>query len=198
MALCGGILSVASPVYSTPGKVAATYTYTAATTGQEVGYFYGSTAGDTDLLGVWDNGVQLGTWALNNHTSTFGMSYDFGGVKAGDTLVFALYDTNRKYTVYSDPAMNSDGINHAYTTAFAGQTKGGMTIPVGTFVGFEDLLMPHSDLNYNDEDVVFSDLVATPGVGGNPTTATPEPSSILLLGMGLAGTAFGLFRRKRS
>lgn len=194
MALSGGILAVASPMYSTPGTVAPTYTFTATTTGQEVGYFYGSTAGDTDLIGVWVNGVQLGTWALDNHSSKFGESVDFGTVTAGDTIVFALEDTTRGYSVYSDPSMNADGINHTYTTAFAGQTKGGATIPAGTFVAFEDLLLPHSDLNYNDEDVVFSDLTATP----DPTTTTPEPSSILLLGMGLAGTGFGLFRRKRA
>lgn len=193
VAVCSGVLGLAAPVYSNPGTVAPTYTFTAATSGQEIGYFYGSSAGDIDLIGVWDNGKQLGTFALNNHTSTFGESFDFGGVTAGDTIVFALEDTARGYTVYSDPAMNSDGINHTYTTPFAGGTKGSATIPAGTFVAFEDLLMPHSDLNYNDEDVVFSDLAAAPFA-----LTTPEPGSLLLLGLGLLGTGLGLARRKRA
>jgi hypothetical protein len=192
MALCGGLLAFSSPVYSGYGTVAPTYTFTAATTGQEVGYFYGTTAGDTDLLGVWDNGVQLGTWALNNHTTAVGTPYNFGQVNAGDTIVFALYDQSRNDTVYSDPAMNADGLNHTYTTAFSGSSKNGMTIPAGTFVAFEDLLRSqHSDFNYNDEDVVFSDLTAT-----LDPPAAPEPSTLLLLGLGLAGTAVGLRRKK--
>jgi hypothetical protein len=174
--------------------VAPTYTYTAATSGDEIGYFYGSTAGFTNMIGLWVNGSQLGSFALNNHTSQFGDWFDFGHVNAGDTLVFALRVVNDGYTVSSDPSMNSDGINHAYTTSFAGETRSDVMIPGGTFVAFEDLRAPNSDLNYNDEDVVFSNVAAS----AVDPTATPEPASILLLGTGLVATAFGIKRRKRA
>ncbi len=49
-------------------------------------------------------------------------------------------------------------------------------IPVGTFVSFEDLPFNSSDLNYNDEDFVFTNVAVT---------AVPEPTSLLLLGAGL-------------
>ncbi len=193
MVLCGSLLSFAGPMYTDVGMVAPAFTFTAATSGDEVGYFYGSTAGDLDEIGFWDNGIQLGAWSLSNHGSNFGESVNFGHVNAGDTIVFALEDVSRGYTVYSDPTMNSDGINHAYTTSFDWTAKGSVTIPAGTFVSFEDLLMPHSDLNYNDEDVVFSDLAATP-----LASTTPEPSSVLLLGLGLVGTALGIARKRRA
>lgn len=192
-ALCGGLAAFSNPVYTNPGTVAPAYTYTAQNTGDLVGYFYSSTAWDTDLLGVFDNGVQLGSWALDNQTSKKGDSFDFGHVNAGDTLVFALQDTTQGTTVYSDPSLNADNTNHTYTGVYHGTPK----IPAGTFVGFEDLLAPYADWNYNDEDVVFANIAATPGDPSDPT-ATPEPSTIALLGMGLVGTAFGLKRKKRA
>ena len=72
------------------GTVAPAFTYTAATTGDETGYFYGSTAAYVNWIGVWANGTQLGAFALNNHTSKFGKAFDFGHVNAGDKIVFAL------------------------------------------------------------------------------------------------------------
>jgi PEP-CTERM motif len=179
--------------YANSGVVAPTSTFTAQSSGEEVGYFMGSTAGYTNLIGLWVNGSQVGSFALDNHASKVGDSFDFGHVNAGDQLVFALQVNNGSYMVSSDPTMNSDGINHVYTTSYAGGTANGVTIPAGTFVAFEDLLAPHSDLNYNDENVVFSNLVAS---AADPT-ATPEPASMLLLGTGLAGTALVAAKRKK-
>ena len=179
--------------YPNPGTIAPTYTFTATTSGDEVGYFYGATAGYTNWIGVWVNGTQLGGWALDNHTSQVGDWVDFGHVNAGDTIVFALKANGGSYVVSSDPTMNKDGINHVYTTAFPGGTKNGVKIPAGTLVAFEDLMYPHSDLNYNDEDVVFSNLTAT----FDPAVVTPEPGSLALLGTGLAAVSLGLVRRKK-
>jgi PEP-CTERM motif len=179
--------------YANPGIVAPAFTFTAQSSGEEVGYFMGSTAGFTNLIGLWVNGKQLGSFALNNHTSQVGDSVDFGHVNAGDTLVFALQANDGSYVVSSDPSMNSDSISHVYTSSYTGGTENGVTIPAGTFVAFEDLLSPGSDLNYNDENVVFSNVAAT---AADPT-ATPEPASMLLLGTGLAGTALVAAKRKK-
>jgi hypothetical protein len=60
-------------------------------------------------------------------------------------------------------------------------------IPAGVYLGFEDQLATISDLDYNDEDVVFSNV---------GMTANPEPMSFVLFGTGLL--ALGLFRRKKT
>ncbi len=174
--------------YTDEGTIASTYTFTATYTGAEIAYFYGSTALYHNMIGVWGDGVQLGSFALNNHTSTFGESYDFGDVTAGETIVFALEVLTKGYTIYSDPSMNSDGANHVYTTPFLGDPAKGITLAPGTFVSFEDLLLPHSNLNYNDEDVIFSNITAT--------AVTPEPGSLFLLGAGCLSMAILASRRK--
>jgi hypothetical protein len=189
LAACSCIASFASPVgYLTIGAVAPAHTFTATTSADEIGYFYGSTALYNNVIGVWENGVQIGSFALDNHSSAFGQSYDFGHVDAGATIVIALEVLTRGYTVYSDPAMNSDGSNHVYTMPFFGQTKKGVAIASGTFVSFEDLLLPRSNLNYNDEDVIFSDLTAT--------AVAPEPGTAALLGAAMM-LAAGFASHKR-
>lgn len=190
-AACSCLPALASSVgYSNMGTVAPAYTFTATTSADEIGYFYGSTALYNNMIGVWENGVQIGSFALDNHTSTFGESYDFGHVTAGATIVIGIEVLTKGYDVYSDPAMNSDGVNHVYTEPFAGDAKKGVTIAPGTFISFEDLLLPRSNLNYNDEDVVFSDLTAT--------AVTPEPATFLLFGTGLLATVAGATRKRLS
>jgi hypothetical protein len=180
VAACSCAASFAGSIgYSNAGNIAPAYTFTAATSGDEIAYFYSSTAAYVNEIGLWANGVQLGGYGLNNHSSSFGQSVDFGHVDAGDVIVFSLDVFTRGYIVNSDPAMNPDQANHVYTTPFVGATRKGVTITAGTLVAFEDLLLPHSNLNYDDEDVVFSNLTAT--------AVSPEPVSLFLLGIGIAG-----------
>ena len=163
---------------------ATTYTFTAASTGALIAYFAGSTAGYTNDLGLRVNGVDTGIYGLNNHTSAYGQQLNFGSVNAGDILVFILHNISPGSVGpwYSQQSLNSDGVNHVYSAAYAGD----IIIPAGTFVAFEDL--PNGgDFNYNDEDFVFTN-VATSG-------SVPEPGTLALLGLGIAGLGF-LRRRK--
>lgn len=172
------ILSADTMPYPNPGVIAPAATFEATNNGDVIAYFYGSSAMFVNRLGLLDNGVRIGGWGLPDHTSSFGESYDFGYVHAGDTLVLALQVKDTHYTLYSNPSMNRDGINHVYATPFSGETRGDVTIPAGTFVGFEDSLLAFSDLNYNDEDFVFRNIDGS---------ATPEPGSLFLLAAGLGG-----------
>ena len=172
--------------YANPGTTAPSHQFNAIATGDLVGYFDGSSAAYDNQIDVFVNGVQLGGYSLDDHTSAIGQSVNFGHVNAGDSIVFALNVLSEGYKLYSDAAMNSDNMNHTYATVFSGQTIGAAMIPDGVYLGFEDQLATISDLDYNDEDVVFSNV---------GMTANPEPMSFVLFGTGLL--ALGLFRRKK-
>jgi hypothetical protein len=166
--------------------VASSHFFNAVETGDLVGYFSGSSAAYENQIGVFVNGVQLGGYGLDNHSSTVGQSVNFGHVNAGDSIVFALNVLSEGYKLYSNTALNSDSMDHTYATVFSGGTSNGAMIPAGVYLGFEDQLATISDLDYNDEDVVFSNV---------GMTANPEPMSFVLFGTGLL--ALGLFRRKK-
>ncbi len=168
--------------------------FTAAANGDVVAYYYSGGALFNELFGLYVNGVQQGNWALGSHSSTFGESVDFGPVKAGDKLTLALNVLDTHYTLYSNPYMNPDGVNHVYTTSFSGQSVDDITIPAGTFIGWEDSLIGFSDLNYNDETLVLTNIAPT-----QPSSDTPEPASAWLFCAGaLLSVGFGISRKIKS
>ena len=193
LAACVSLTATTIP-YPNPGKIAPTQSFVATTSSDVTAYFYGSNAGYDEQLGLFVNGQQLGGWSLDDHKSTFGESVDFGHVAAGSTLVFAIDVLSTKTIIYSDPAMNGDKDNHTYATAFGGLTKNGVTIPSGTYIGFEDLLAPHSDFNYTDEQFILGDTTASLTPGG--TSLSPEPNSVISIGFGIVCIAIGSFRRR--
>jgi hypothetical protein len=104
-------------------------------------------------------------------------------VTEGDVIVFDLRNTSINSVFSSSPSRSSDGINHAYATTY---TATGDGIPAGIFIGMEDLPNGQSDLDYNDDQFVFTNVSATP---------VPEPSSLIMLGSGLFGLG-GVVRRR--
>lgn len=175
--------------YSNVGTVAATSTIKATATGEIDGYFVGYNAGDTNEIRMVDTttGYTSAYFFVNKTTAT-GKEADFGSVNAGDTIVFELYNETTDLLFASNPSLSADGINHAYTTSFSGGTLDGITYASAnyTYVGMEDLSKSLSDLDYNDDQFLFTDVNAS---------VTPEPNSLLLLGTGVLGLGFMVRRR---
>jgi hypothetical protein len=155
--------------YPNRGTIAPTNVFTAQASGDILAYFYGTSASADDQIALFANGVQAGAYGLDNHSSTFGQVFDLGHVTGGDSLVFVA-QISHTYLLYSDPALNSDGDNHVYATAFGGETRGGVTIPAGMFLAFEDRPAGRSDFDYNDDEFVITGTIFTP-------LATPEPAT---------------------
>jgi hypothetical protein len=171
----------AIPYPNTGTQNPATYTFTAASSGDIVAYFDGSGASYTETLGLEVNGVPTGITGLNNHTTAIGASLDLGHANAGDTLTFFINVLTTGNVWYSNQSLNADGANHVYSTAFSGNAA----IPAGTYVGFEDLAVSVADFNYTDEQFVFSNTVTTVGSAPEPATLGLTLLTILCLG-GLA------------
>jgi len=162
-----------------------TYTFTATSTGNVTVYFAGSGASYDEQIGLLVNGVDTGVLGLDDHSSNIGDSFSFGSVNAGDILVFydKIFDTGD--TWFTTKSMNSDGSNHVYSTAAAaGDAYFGS--PAGIYVGFEDLQLSESDLNYYDDTFVFTNVSAI---------GTPEPGVWAMMFLGLAGVGASLRRR---
>ena len=166
-------------------------------TGSDViAYFYGTGASYNSDVAMLVNGVMspIG-FVFPNHSTAFGTSVDLGFAPLGSTIVFELqvfgfnavtlvntpsphYEGTPIYDLYSDPSLNTmDNINHIYSTGYtaAESASGGGTIPPGTYVAFEDLLYPGSDLNYNDHDFVFTDILPSTAP---PVTITLAPTAV--------------------
>lgn len=200
--------------YPDPGTAnVTTYTFTATANGPVTAYFAGSTAGWTESLGMEVNGVVTSSGVFSNHITSVGTSATLAeSVTAGDILTFFIdiATSPHQARVYSNPSLNTGnyvGQNHVYSAPYTATENIISTgaparadnnytlplsarIPAGTFVSFEDEPYASSDLNYNDEDFVFTNVSSAQTIN-----AAPEPmvaSSVLAL---LAGLAFCPCRR---
>jgi hypothetical protein len=163
------------------------YTFTAVDSGDIVAYFVGKGGAEyVNTISISINGVETGISGLNNQTSAYGDSVNFGHANAGDTIVFSLYVSDIGRTWSSTKANNIDGVNHVFSSGYTGDES----IPAGLYVAFEDFKGHDADFNYLDEQFVISNVT-----NGRDTPEVPVPAAAWLMGSGLLGLA-GVARRR--
>jgi hypothetical protein len=184
LAASGAAHAVPTPYSPAGTQNTAVYTFTAASTGDIIGYFAGSTATYENDMSLLVNGIAVGGHGLNNQTSVYGQAFNFGSVSAGDILVFVLTNIRPGGVGpwYSQTSLNSDLVNHVYSNEYAGDSL----IGAGTYVAFEDL-NNGGNFNYDDISFVFS----------NVNTEVPEPASVALLGAGVFAIAISRRRKNK-
>jgi hypothetical protein len=199
--LCAGVLAFL--VFSRPASAAPIIGQQLyATGGDVIAQFMGHTAGFTNELYLFSAGDLSNPLAVTgavgslgqglifvNQTSPVGSQVNLGSFAAGTELVFGIYVQNTQTLFLMGPgSRNPDGIPHgAVDNGLPPQFPPYGAIPPGFVgVGFEDLF-GGGDLDYDDLGFAFSNV---------RVTQTPEPGTLSLLALGLAGIVARRMRQR--
>ncbi|HEX8477959.1 MAG TPA: PEP-CTERM sorting domain-containing protein [Telluria sp.] len=172
--LCAFAFPIAAP--GTEGL-----TVLAGTNGDIVATYQGNSASySNDLYLVTDDGIAGNdVFIFNNHGSAVGSTFNLGAFAVGTALTFRLHVNDTNTDFFTGAGANPDGHFHARVQE---NWESGSTL-----VSFEDLL--NGPFDYNDLSFSFTNTVTSiPG-------QVPEPASMMLFGLGLAGL-LGARRRR--
>ena len=148
--------------------------------GEVVAKYLGTTASySNDLFLITDDGIEGNDiFLFNNQTSAWDSTVNLGSFSNGSELKFRLHVNNTNNDYFTGAASRNPDLS-----AHARVQQNWM--PGTTLVSFEDLY--NGPFDFNDLSFSFTNTRT-----GNQV---PEPASLLLAGLGLAG-AFAARRRK--
>ena len=145
-----------------------------------------SAAFSNDLYLVDGTSPGVDFFIFNNHTNTVDDTVNLGSFSIGTELIFRLHVNNTGFDYFTGPAIrNPDNEIHARVQSTGLPSP--EFAPNESLVSFEDLF--NGPFDYNDLGFSFTNVVNTP-----PPNGVHEPTTLLLLGLGLAGLGFA---RKR-
>ncbi|HEY0065638.1 MAG TPA: PEP-CTERM sorting domain-containing protein [Telluria sp.] len=147
--------------------------------GAVVATYQGNSASySNDLYLVTNDGIDNNdVFIFNNQTSPVGSTFDLGAFGFGTELVFRLHVNNTNTDYFTGAASRNPD------TQFHARVQENWALNT-TLVSFEDLL--NGPFDFNDLSFSFTNTA---------TTQVPEPASMLLMGLGLAGVAVARRRK---